>query len=544
MGTTPGAGAIRDQIPVNNAGRLPSSAVTPVDVDRLANCLLNHPDVDHVRYVIEGLREGFDLGFRGRVVETWPNNLRNTRECPGQVLAAIQKEIERGHTSGPFSVSPFDVTHCSPLGAVGKPDGSVRLILDLSSPRGCAINEGISQEEFACEYSHFDQAVDMVRGLGRGCYMSKLDVKHAFRLCPVRPDQWHLLCYQWEGFLYVDTRLPFGGRSSPFIFNSFAQLLCWIFVNVGRVALIMHYLDDFFTANGSEEGCRENRDMVVSLCAHLNVPLAPEKIIGPFQVLTFLGIEIDSVNMQIRLPADKLQKLREKIRYFLGRKKVTLEELLSLIGSLNFASTVVKPGRTFVRRLIDLSTTVRSLHHYVSLNEEARKDILWWDEFVSQWNGVSLIPSPLRSSPDMELYTDASDIGFGCVYGREWAYGVWPEGWKGLSINAREGFAIWVAVKLWGQEWRDGQIVIHTDSQVMTEVWKKGTCRDKDVMRVVRPLFMLGASINLSITLLHVPGVDNVKADLLSRFKIQEFRTRFAHMSTRPTVVPPEVWLI
>ena len=276
---------------------LPATIITPIDVDRLKGCLRYFPDRQHVEYVLGGLRWGFDLGFRGQVVETRPRNALVTLECQEGVSEAIQKELDRGHTSGPFDHPPFQVTHCSPLGAVLKPDGSVRLILDLSSPRvgGVSINEGISRDEF-------DQAVDIVRSLGRGCYMAKLDIKHAFRLCPVKQGQWNLLCYCWGEKFYVDTRLPFGGRSSPYIFNSLAQLLCWIFSYVGGVALIIHYLDDFFCANASEEECASDRDRVSDLCGFLGVPLAPEKIIGPAQILTFLGIQIDSLTMSIELP--------------------------------------------------------------------------------------------------------------------------------------------------------------------------------------------------------------------------------------------------
>ena len=112
---------------------------------------------------------------------------------------AIQTELHRGHTAVPFNIPPFEVFHCSPLGAVPKPDASVRLILDLSSPRGQAINEGISQERYSVVYSSFDDAVDIVREIGASCFMGKIDIKHAFRLCPVRPEDYPLLGFSWQG---------------------------------------------------------------------------------------------------------------------------------------------------------------------------------------------------------------------------------------------------------------------------------------------------------------------------------------------------------
>ena len=64
---------------------------------------------------------------------------------------------------GPFVQPPFEHFHCSPLGAVDKPNGSVRIILDLSAPLGDAVNEHIDKDMLACKYSLFDEAVVIVR---------------------------------------------------------------------------------------------------------------------------------------------------------------------------------------------------------------------------------------------------------------------------------------------------------------------------------------------------------------------------------------------
>ena len=129
--------------------------------------------------------------------------------------AAVALEVSRGHTAGPFVRPPFRLFHCSPLGAAVKPDGSVRLVLDLSSPRGASANSGISREECAVRYTSVDAAVAIVRRLGRNAFMAKADIRHAFRLCPVRPADWPLLCYTWEERVYVDLRLPFGPALPP-----------------------------------------------------------------------------------------------------------------------------------------------------------------------------------------------------------------------------------------------------------------------------------------------------------------------------------------
>ena len=233
-----------------------------------------------------------------------------------------------------------------------------------------------------------------------------------------------------------------------------------------------------------------------------------------------------------------------RVAAFQSRQSVTKQELLSLVGLLSFASKVVRPGRMFLRRLIDLSTTVNSLHHHIKLTAAARLDLGWWHQFLHQWNGVGYIPRPPISSPDLELYTDASDLGLGCVYQNFWIVAPWPPAWADTSINAREAFAIWVAVRVWGKGWFNSQIVVHTDSEVNTVTWKTGTCRDPDVMRVIRPMFLFAARHSINVTMLHIPGYKNVLADCLSRFKVDEFRKKNPTATPLPTPIPPDVWTI
>ena len=160
---------------------------------------------------------------------------------------------------------PHSRLYCSPLGAVPKKDGTFHIILDLSSPSGSSVNDGISQSEFSVHYSSFDDAVDLVRSLGHGCYMAKVDIRHAFRLCPVRPQDYKLLGMFWQGSYYVDTRLPFGCRSSPFIFNSFVAALAWIIIFVYGITSIIYYLDDFFFAASAESNlCSSYMDTILS----------------------------------------------------------------------------------------------------------------------------------------------------------------------------------------------------------------------------------------------------------------------------------------
>ena len=246
--------------------------------------------------------------------------------------------------------------------------------------------------------------------------MAKVDIKHAFRLCPVHSSCWPLLGYKWLGKYFFDIRLPFGLRSSPFIFNAFADALTWILVHKFGVTSVIHYLDDFFICAPSREECQWKVDKVLEAFKVLGVPISEDKLEGPSQCITFLGIEIDSITMVCRLPVSKLSALSKLVYQWICRKKCTKVELLSLIGSLSFACKVVKPGRIFLRQLINLSTTVSKLHHHIDLTSSVRSDLSMWSSLLTSWNGVSVIQRMSDSSVNLQLFTDASFRGFGAYF--------------------------------------------------------------------------------------------------------------------------------
>ena len=149
---------------------LPSHIKTTVNISALRSLASDHPDKKLCKYIIDGLTFGFKTGFIGPLTETRPKNNLSARNNEEKITKAIIKEVQRKHTSGPFDHPPIPRLHCSPIGSTEKPDGSARLVMDLSQPEGSSINEGIDREEFSVHYTHFDEATRMVRSAGRGSF--------------------------------------------------------------------------------------------------------------------------------------------------------------------------------------------------------------------------------------------------------------------------------------------------------------------------------------------------------------------------------------
>ena len=119
--------------------------------------------------------------------------------------------------AGPFHDPPYSPLHCSGLGSVEKSEGSRRMIMHLSAPQGRSVNDSIDRSAFTLSYITLDDAAALVARHGKGALelMSKVDLKSAFRLIPVRPNDLALLGCFWQASYYVDLQLPFGLRSAP-----------------------------------------------------------------------------------------------------------------------------------------------------------------------------------------------------------------------------------------------------------------------------------------------------------------------------------------
>ena len=185
-----------------------------------------------------------------------------------------------------------------------------------------------------------------------------------------------------------------------------------------------------------------------------------------------MGLELDSVALEARLPLDKLHKLREKLDSACNRRKMTLKDLQSLLGLLNFCCKVVIPGRTFLRRLYDLTKKVSNPYHRVTLNKESRRDIQAWQMFAQHFNGKHLLlEHRWVSSTSLHFYTDAAgSIGFGAIFNSHWFHGLWPDHYKHLPITFKELFPIVLAVEIWGDHLKNKCVTFHSDKYAVADL--------------------------------------------------------------------------
>ena len=411
------------------------------------------------------------------------------------------------------------------------------------------MNDNISAVNTHVSYATIEDAIRLIKIAGPGCYLAKTDIKNAFRLILIRPEDYSLLGFKWEGLYYYDRCMPMGCSSSCKAFEIFSTAVEWVAQHKLNISLILHLLDDFLIVAPTSTLCNVQLDLFLDMCTYLGIPMATDKTFGPSTMLSFAGIELDSQKMEARLPTEKLDKCTQLLSNFLRRKKVTLRDIQSLTGLLNFACSVVVPGRAFLRRLIDLTIGVARPHHLIRLTRAVKEDLKVWFSFLSDFNGRSFfLDDTWYNSSKLSLYSDASgSLGFGAVFGNQWCYGTWPSDWVHRNIAFLVFYPIVLSVCLWGQEMQNRRILFFTDNAALVSVINKQSCRDKSLMFFVRKLVLTCLKNNILFKAKHVPGIHNTLADSLSRLQVPVFK-RLApdSMNLHPTVIPqhlqPQNW--
>ncbi len=143
-----------------------------------------------------------------------------------------------------------------------------------------------------------------------------------------------------------------GSRSGCVILKSFSEDIQFL-ADAWGCGSMSNVLDDFLMVSASKQVSDGRLSAFLSLCRLLGIPVVVEKN-ETGTCLVFLGIMLDTIRMEARLPQDKLQKCLRLIQSYIQLQKISFKQLESLAGQLNFACKVVRPGQPFLHWLYNL----------------------------------------------------------------------------------------------------------------------------------------------------------------------------------------------
>ena len=277
------------------------------------------------------------------------------------------------------------------------------------------------------------------------------------------------------------------------------------------------YMDDFA---GCEIGPRAQTafEKLGCLLTELGVQESTEKACPPSTIMKFLGVEFDTTKMTMRIDSEKLKEVTMLAKSWARKTVATKQELQSILGKLMWVSKVVRYARCFVTRIISILKGLRYQKQKVKLNEETRKDFLWWSVFLPVFNGVELlVPDTVYCS----IIGDATLHGGGSWNEREREFfsRQFPNALRDhrIFIHIKEFLIAITAAKLWGHLWEGKRIAIYCDNEAVVKTMVYQKPQDPTLQKCLREMLYLACKFRFQPVFLRISTEDNDIADFISR---------------------------
>jgi len=474
--------------------------------------------------LLEFLKYGFPVGYEKKELPI--SKLKNHKgavDYPEFINDYINKELSEELLLGPFHGNPLSVpVSISPLNTVPKKvPTDRRVIADFSYPEGSAVNDGICKNtylgnEVDLSYPTVDDLAALLKTLGPGCKIFKKDLKKAYRQFKIDPGDIHLSGYFWNNSVYLDLALVMGARSAAFLCQRVTDAVRYIAKNAG--VTVLNYLDDI-CAISDPQSADEKFVKITQILSELGLQESVEKSVHPATRVEFLGVLFDTECQTMEVTPERLVEIRDLVDHWLSKKRASKRELQSLIGKLVFISRCVYGSRIFISRLLVTLRSLKKQNHRFKLGGEFKKDLYWWQKFLSMFNGVNYIPDMVWAAPDVHMSTDACMSGAGGWSGKEYFYCAFPQFVldENTHINQLELITIMVGLRIWSEKFVNTRIQVYCDNNSSVVVLNSGRTKDHKMLEIIREIAFLSAKYNYQVKAVHLPGVTNRIADKLSR---------------------------
>lgn len=286
---------------------------------------------------------------------------------------------------------------------VPKATGGWRPVLDLSP-----LNRYLERVKFKMEtQSSVRQAVQ------QNDWATSIDLKDAYFHILIHPNDRKWLRFVWKQKAFQFRALPFGLSPAPLIFTRVVRE----FAGLARQKAIRLscYLDDWLILAQSQDICIAHTRQVLHLAESLGFIPNPEKCdLTPSQSFEYLGMAFDTTSMLVRPTQARLEKLHSLLLDLRSSQTASARRLSSLLGTMESLAPIVPLGRLLKR---PLQREFRQRWNQAFQPWDAPIQLgPWFLSSTSQWLDLSLLASgvPIVSpTPEVELYTDASCVGWG-----------------------------------------------------------------------------------------------------------------------------------
>lgn len=435
-----------------------------------------------------------------------------------------------------------------------KPNGSVRVIVNLSSPKGFSVNDGIDPDDFPTSMDTLTKWLRALHKNGRFAKICKVDMSDAYKHIAVSLKDTDLQWFKWLGKFFKELCLVFGARSSAGIFDRVAKLVLAIVVARSGISweMVIQFLDDCCATAPANSDVLERFDQTFAeVAGDLGVRLAPrddpDKSFAPCTSGTVLGISYDTAAWTWAMPEDKLIRLLHLILKVLHVDTVKQGVILSLAGKVQNIKALVPGGRFNICHIVKAGGASKDKTLVVGVSSLLKQQLWFWFTMLQVCSGRASIPDPDAKLPAwaFDIHTDAaggsctsSGLGAGAVTVGWWAVIPWSrainfgkiaENGRRLdrTMSALELVAPLMALVSGQHLWRGGAVRFWVDNAGSVFIWKKGYSSSCPLCTtLVKAMYVVAAGIGCQVDVVKVTRCSTPLADMadaLSKGSLQRF---------------------
>ena len=385
---------------------------------RIAALETNFPDKALLNEIYLDVKLGALIGCKGKFRN--PSKASNAPSAITngyRVADSIADWISRGWVFGP--VDPSEVPPTAKFAGLmtrEKPNGSVRVILNLSAPKGNSVNDGIDTTAFPTSMSSTTQWLRALNTAGKNCYMCKVDWSSAYKHLPVNREDSDLQWFSFLGKCFKETNLVFGCASLAGLFDRLAKLVLHIVVTKANFPrnLVAQYLDDCCACSNSLDSLKRYDATFSEVATSLGVELAPrddpDKSFGPSKNGVVLGIHYDTTSWVWSYPQEKLIRLLHDLQHVLEADTEPLEFLQRVLGKIIHVAPLIPAGKFFLLHIIKAASPSFDPPAAIPISRALKRQVWVWLTLLRTCNGRVSIPDPDASLPawTIDVYTDAA----------------------------------------------------------------------------------------------------------------------------------------
>ena len=414
----------------------------------------------------------------------------------------------------PVSKGDEEEGYYSTFFLVPKKSGEMRPILNLKP-----LNRFIQTTKFRME------TLPLVKeAVQPGDWLASLDLKDAYLHVPIRPSHQKYLRAKFQGKVYQFRCLPFGISTAPRVFTKVVAPLIAILRSLGIEVFV--FLDDLlFKARTKAlltQHIRLGQQLFVNAGFIFNmVKSEPD----PTQDLVYIGGRFRTLLGIVQAPQDRINNIHACLKPFKVGVSIPVRLILRLLGLMASTIAVMQFARLRMRHLqLFLLGNWRPhggrLDQCLMIPFWLMKHLQWWDSDPHLLTGCPLNPPISRCT----VTTDACMSGWGgYMDGDLGVQGSWAPQDLGSHINVLELRAVRLVIYHYRQQLRGQTVICRTDNTtVLAYINKQGGTRSQTLCMEAVELWELCIQSQITPTAIHLPGVKNQLADLLSRRRVNQ----------------------